>query len=185
MFLRCITPLLIIKTLVFITFTYLFIILFAEDLQKYQNKITATGIKTRPEEAKPLPCITFCPFYGFKTKGFFYTNKTFNENSYDPEEFFNMTSLDQFQNLPQYVFKKINTLLWGRCYTMCNLRESKIVLKTYTDLKIFVHIDGDEFWLTLGLPYLLEMADTVLDLNRTDGINIGIHCLCFISFNLQ
>jgi hypothetical protein len=159
--------------------------LFVEDLQKYQNKITATGIKTRPEEAKPLPCITFCHFYGFKTKGFFYTNKTFNENSYDPEEFFNMTSLDQFQNMPQYVFKKINTLLWGRCYTMCNLRESKIVLKTYTDLKIFVHIDGDEFWLTLGLPYLLEMADTVLDLNRTDGINIGINCLCFISFNLQ
>ena len=39
--------------------------------------------------------------------------------------------------------------------------------------KIFVHNDGDEFWLTLGMSHLLEFSDTILELKRTDGINIG------------
>ena len=174
MLLKFITPLFIIKAVVFIMLTHVFINLFSEDLQKFNNKMTTTGIKRRPGESKPLPCITFCPLQGFKTKGFFYTNQSYLENSFSPEELFHLDSLQIFQNKSKFVFKEVRTILNGRCYTLCSsFTDIGILVTTNFNFIIFIHNDGDEFWVIFGLSYLFDMADTIIQLNRTDGINIG------------
>ncbi len=169
----------IIQSIVFFSFTYLFCILFSKDLDKYKHKITATAIKTRPDEARPIPCITFCSLDGFKSRSLFNTNESYLENTYGPEDFFDETSLYRFRVTGEFLYKELHTFLFGRCYTICGQAETLFYMRVKFNSKIFVHNAGDEFWLTLGMSHLLEFSDTILELKRTDGINTGNYRLFY------
>jgi hypothetical protein len=165
MFLKYISLLMIIKTAAFIAFTYLFIIVFTDDLQKFKNKITTTGTKTRPYsgKGKRLPCFSICSLPGYKNRGFYYTTKTLNE----------------FKNKSRFLFAEVQTLFFGRCYKVCSLEEVHLgqafywEIKTEFNSRLFLHSDGDEFWLSGNAMYIIDMAPTLIEVNRTDGIKSG------------
>jgi hypothetical protein len=48
-------------------------------------------------------------------------------------------------------------------------------LKTDFNFKFFVHNDGDEFWLIGGITFFIDMAQTIIEVQRTDGINAGFY----------
>jgi hypothetical protein len=181
MFLKYISLLMIIKTAAFIAFTYLFIIVFTDDLQKFKNKITTTGTKTRPYsgKGKRLPCFSICSLPGYKNRGFYFTTKNYTDNTYNPEDFFPDKTLNEFKNKSRFLFAEVQTLFFGRCYKVCSLEEVHLgqafywEIKTEFNSRLFLHSDGDEFWLSGNAMYIIDMAPTLIEVNRTDGIKSG------------
>lgn len=184
---NCLTPLNLIKLVAFIFLTYMFVNMFSDDLQKFKNKITTTGTKIRPpsSEKKKLPCITICAWSAFRKRGFYFTNKDYIENTYDIADFFADQTLQNITNKTTHSYKEVPTIYHGRCYKICSFEEQPLgtfiiwELKNNFNYKFYIHNDGDEFWLTGGVIYFVDMAQTTLEVNRTDGMKAGLFLISF------
>jgi hypothetical protein len=69
----------ILRCCVYVSCGFLFLILMIDVWEKFDKKITTIGSKFRTETSELLPCMTFCPLPGFKSKGFFFTNQSYIE----------------------------------------------------------------------------------------------------------
>jgi hypothetical protein len=179
------TPLCLIKLAAFIVLTYMFVNMFSDDLQKFRNKITTTGtnIRPHPSKEKKLPCITVCAMSGFRNRGFYYLNQDYIENTYDIGDFFINQTLLEIKNSSKYSLTEVRSMFLGRCYKICDVEEFGSFtiweFKTELNYKLFFHNDGDEYWLINAITYLIDLAQTSLEVNRTDGISGGLNLIIF------
>jgi hypothetical protein len=71
----------ILRCCVYVSCGFLFLILMIDVWEKFDKKITTIGSKFRTETSEFLPCMTLCPMPGFKSKGFFFTNQSYIDNT--------------------------------------------------------------------------------------------------------
>lgn len=106
-----------------------------------------------------MPSFTFCPWTAFKELGFHYTTEKYENVTFGLGDLLNVSIL----NLPDRDIKYINATetrspSLGKCFTLKITRPVGLndpfvlVLKRSFDLKVFVHNDGEEFWLSSS-PY--------------------------------
>ena len=102
------------------------------------------------------------------------------ENTYELRDFFSNDTLIELKTSSLYSVKEMRSMFFGRCYKICSIAELQVngfkrwELKTDFNCKLYVHNDGDEFWLISGITYLIDMSQTTIDINRTDGIKAGL-----------
>ena len=102
-----------------------------------------------------MPSLTLCAWPAFKDRGFYFTAEMYENMTYDIEDFLNISILNKAPRIDQkyIVITKIRTATFGKCITLKVTKPLKIneafilALKRSWDLKVFVHNDGEEFWL--------------------------------------
>jgi len=125
---------------------------------------------------KLLPCMTFCPVSGYKTRGVYRTLNSYLENTYNLNDIFEAESLRTIKNDSLYYWRDVKTIFQGRCFTVCDLvkrgakKEVIINLSFKQDIKLFIHSKGEEFWLSASYVFPTEVGSTVL--NIANGKNI-------------
>ena len=92
---------------------------------KFNTEMTTMGVRfeDQKEEHKFLPCLTFCPLNGFKSRQFNYENETFTKETFSEEEIFSDVNLTSFRNRSLFYIEEIKGVFIGRCYMVCYLRE--------------------------------------------------------------
>ena len=113
----------LLKIVITIFCTFLFLILMEDVWNKYLSKITHTGIRVQSsrEEKKYLPCLTICPAPGFKVKGFFHGETAMLENSFSWEDVFAEKTIHKLKNNTVYSTTRPCSQFLGCCFTLCNL----------------------------------------------------------------
>jgi hypothetical protein len=121
--------------------------------------------------------MTFCPLSGFKKKGFFYSEKSFFENSFTLEDTFDDETAAFLKNESLYISKNTSSQTWGNCFTLCclipvSLRSTSFVLglKTDFDVIVFVHPQGAELWMTGFGEFPFDIASVTIASNSSKGI---------------
>jgi hypothetical protein len=121
--------------------------------------------------------MTFCPRPGFKKKGFFYSEKSFFENSFTLEDTFVDETVASLKNETLYFSKNTSSQAWGNCFTLCclipvSLRSTSFVLglKTSFDVIVFVHPQGAELWMTGFGEFPFDIASLTIASNDSNGI---------------
>ncbi len=115
---------------------------------------------------------------GFKNRGFHFSTKGFDENTFQIEDVFHDTTLTKLKNTTNYLVKELWSIFTGRCFTVCylhnvNLDLNELYLKQTWDLKMYVHVRGEEFWLNFG-DFPTEKSYMILDANNKDGLAIAL-----------
>jgi hypothetical protein len=112
-----------------------------------------------PEPEKLLPCLTVCPFQGYKIKNTLFAGSDFTKNTFAMEEIFSERTLQELNNKSLYEVQEIKTMILGRCYTICFLKKVKIIdyvamveLKKTFDVTVFLHQKHEEFWIKMFGP---------------------------------
>ena len=135
----------ILRCCIFTSCAILFLILMNDVWEKFDKKITTFGSKLRTETSDLFPCITFCPLPGFKSKGFFFTNRSYFDNTHDMKDLFADNTLKEFENTSVYHVKEMKTHYSGRCFTVCIVEkmgreDSKILnLKKNLNIRLYLH----------------------------------------------
>ena len=71
---------------------------------------------------------------------------------------------------------EVNSFNLGRCYTVCNVRlwakkfGPILHLKKEFDVRVFVHTDGDEFWLNGISEFPFEIPSFIMETSNTKNI---------------
>ena len=82
-----------------------------------------------------------------------------------------------------YKIRETLNIVAGRCHTICNLRKyfkkigPSFLLKINLNLVIFVHMEGDEFWLNGLSDFPINIASTGLDTSNKSGITSALMSL--------
>ena len=168
----------LLKIVITIFCTFLFLILMEDVWNKYSSKITRTGIRVQSsrEEKKYLPCLTICPAPGFKVKGFFHGETAMLENSFSWEDVFAEKTIHKLRNNTVYSTTRPCSQFLGCCFTLCNLilysaKTGPILyFKTNYDLKMFVHNKGTEFWFSGFNEFPHYIPFGILESNNTKGM---------------
>ncbi len=126
-------------------------------------------------ESKQLPCITFCFLEGFKKSTSYLVDETSYKNgTYSLEDLFISDTLKDLKNVSEYFTTEISTLGLGRCQTVCNVEKKTkkdgpiLFLKTNHDIKVFVHLKGEEIWLNNQLDSPISIASTLIEIKSRD-----------------
>ena len=132
---------------------------------------------------KKPPCISFCPIDGFKSDGFyFYDDETFINATYSMDEIFEDQTIEMFRNKSMFRTVETNTLLMGRCFTICYMgtlarrKSVQLTLKANLDLKVFIHLPEEEMWLNMESEFPANVPDLVLNCSQTQyrGIRLRL-----------
>ena len=75
------------------------------------------------ENEKLLPCITVCPVPGFKKKGFYFDEGSFDENAFNLSDIFVDRAVAKLNNVSEFRLVNIRTMFHGNCFTICSLRK--------------------------------------------------------------
>jgi hypothetical protein len=176
----------VLKGIIVIFCTALFILLMKDALDKYRTELTSSGgrIQHSNEEKKNLPCMTFwtfCPMPGYKRKGFFYTEKTSTENSYSLEDMFNERTASFFKNESLFDVKSTTSQIFGQCYTVCCLisvppKYNKFLygLRSSFDIKVFIHQKWADFWLTGFGDFPIDISSVIIESNISNGMGAAV-----------
>ena len=119
----------------------------------------SSSINISWQERKTLPAMTVCAWPAFKERGFYFTTDKYENMTFDLGYFLNVSIL----NKPNIDIKYVNvtetrTSNFGKCFTLKVTKSLRVneafilVFKRSWDLKVFVHNDGEEFWLAWS-PY--------------------------------
>jgi hypothetical protein len=127
--------------------------------------------------------LTFCPMPGYKKNGFYFNEKSYNENIFQLEDIFGPDTVMDLKNTSNFLLKETQTLYLGLCFTLCSYGEfakkngHTVHLKTDFDVKIFVHQQVSEYWIKglTEVPY--DIPFTVLDVNNSDDIVAAVMSL--------
>ena len=160
----------------------LFLILMNDVWIKYRSKITTTGVRTRYSKAdeKQLPCFTLCPVSGFKKKGFFFRVSDLRKNSLELENILSPVTQFDLKNSANFTISEKLSQLSGRCYTICNLNKWRqkdgpfFFFKYNSDVKIFVHGKGAEFWLSGFGEFPSEVSSVNLGIQNKSGLSTSL-----------
>ena len=137
------------------------------------------------QETKTLPSLTICPWPAFRSQGFHFTNETYENMVFEWEDLVDVSVTNATNNDNQFInVTKTRSATFGICFTLkitksLGLSEAIIlVMKRSWDIIVYVHSDGEEFWLS-WFPYGLlpnkfrlniksdnETATTVLDITE-------------------
>lgn len=159
--------------------TFLFVLLMKSVMDKYYEQTTTTGIRFRNEESRQLPCVTFCPVEVFKKRGFYYEEKSYLENTFRLEDIFHDYTLQIIKNKTNFLTKEIHTFYFGTCFTLCCLTyfEAKasvfIKFRYLSDIKLFVHGPGEEFWLLASFTFPSEVGNVNLNIQEESNIVVA------------
>ncbi len=103
--------------------------------------------------AKIFPCFTVCPWPAFRTLGFHYSKEQFEKETFTVEDLLTETYNDM-----EYLNVKVTkSITLGKCFTIKIAKPVRVnepfilFLKRTWDVVIFVHNDGDEFWLSWSM----------------------------------
>ena len=115
---------------------------------------------------------------GFKKRGFHFSTKGFNENTFRIEDIFHNKTIDKLKISTDYLVKEVWSIFSGKCFTICYLHNvnfdlNELDLKQTWDMKIYVHNSGEEYWLYFG-DFPTAICDKILDTNNSDGIIMGL-----------
>jgi hypothetical protein len=123
---------------------------------------------------------------GSKRSGFFIDEKTYNENSYKLEELFSPRTAARLQNQAIFQTKETDSLFLGRCYTICSLKNwSKkfgpvLGVKPEVDVKVFVHGNGNEFWLNGLMEVPFDIPFVIVDVTNAKEVVAAVLSLAEI-----
>ena len=115
----------------------LFFFLMLDVWVKFNTEMTTMGVRfeDQKEETKFLPCLTFCPLNGFKSRKLNYKNASFTEETFSQEEIFSDVNLTYFHNRSLFCIEEIKGVFIGRCYMVCYLRKRPEVDAIYIPLR--------------------------------------------------
>ena len=79
------------KALIILICSVLFILLMQDTWDDFNKEATTMSVKLiyDPQNGPFLPCITVCPWKGFKKAGLFFRKKDYDENTFSFSEIFN------------------------------------------------------------------------------------------------
>lgn len=115
----------------------LFMLLMNDSYEKFSNKMTNIGVRFQPMDlAKKIPpCVTVCPLEAFKTRGFFFKEASFLQQTFTKVETFldgtkyGLNKQSAF-NDEAFSTQEIRSVFLGRCYTICQ----KLPLKEHYEM---------------------------------------------------
>ena len=99
-------------------------------------QLTNTGVRYQDLEAsdKELPCLTVCPWGGFKQPGFHFRPEEFIQQTFERDEILgNIPNLIDYHP-SKFDIESIPSIFLGRCYMICyklRVKEKKTVLMTF------------------------------------------------------
>jgi len=105
------------------------------------------------------------------------TNQDFLENTYNFEEIFNNMTISDFKTTYIMSVKTVNSIFFGRCYTICPMEKIEPFIKNYitlsdsTNIEVFLHSVGEEFWLTYVCP--TEISSVMLKIVENQGMKFA------------
>ena len=146
--------------LIFFCFLLFFVLMY-DVWDKYDNYYTTTGIGYTPGEGEKqvLPCLIVRPIAAYKKHGFYFTDKDYDENTFQLEDIFHSETVKRLKNASEYFVETINTLVYGKCFRICYLEEllpqtaDRLVLKRDKDYLVYTLGHGEEFWLVMPSRY--------------------------------
>lgn len=155
------------------------VLLMIDVWEKYLRETTNTGIKIRyaAEQEIKFPCMTFCPVPGLKSAIFAYTKEQIHDASYSIEEIFSPDTANTFNNHDLFHIKSTFSHLSGVCYTICSFSNFKelnalnISLTTKFDVKVFIHENGTEMWLTGHHEFPFHISKETFDSSNNDDMS--------------
>ena len=130
---------------------FVFIVLTRDIWIKFNSNITSTGIKFAYSEkkAKIIHVITVCPLPAFKQKGLFYLENEFRANTFEVEDIFTTSFLEELKNTSKYNVKTLTSVVFGRCYSLYNQQEipvfelgNLIKFRRDNDINLYIHTPG-------------------------------------------
>ena len=105
------------------------------------------------------------------------TNQEYMDNTYNFEEIFNNLTISNFNKSYNMSVRTVHSVLFGRCYTICPKENIEPFVKNYitlsdsTNMEVFFHSAGDEFWLTYDCP--TEVSSVILRVVDNQGMKFG------------
>jgi hypothetical protein len=105
------------------------------------------------------------------------TNQDYMDNTYKFEEIFNNLTILDFRKAHNMSVSTVATVLFGRCYTICPMEKIEPFVKKYinlsdsTNIEVFFHSAGDEFWLTYDNP--TEVSSVILRVVDNHGMKFA------------
>ena len=119
----------------------LFMALMVDIGYKYTSEMTTVGIQYSGinTKEKSVPCLTFCPWMGFKEKGFHFKRSEFNRTTFTKEEVF--ANLTSWNSTIEFTIEEVGGVFMGQCFMVCPLKNMtmgshrRIYIKNTLDLK--------------------------------------------------
>jgi len=110
----------LIKGILFITFSLMFLLLMDDVWSKFTSKMTSTGVtfEGESETKKQLPYFTFCPWPVYRNKGFHFSKEDFKKNTFEKEDLFHPYFLANIRNGSKTTIKEVWSIHYGRCFTL-------------------------------------------------------------------
>jgi hypothetical protein len=93
--------------------------------------------------------------YFFQVKGFHFTAKAYQENSYHLEDIFSNWTITNLRNKSRFEVTEVKSIYRGNCIVICPLEELTIdgyialKLKTGNEIEISAFPRGEQFWLLM------------------------------------
>jgi len=113
------------------------------------------------QDSKMLPVFTICPWTAFKSRGFHFSKQMFETQTFTEEDLLNKSMLVSKYSDPEFINVKVTkSVTRGKCFTIKILKLLQLadsfllILKRTWDLIVFIHNEGDEFWLSSS-PYFV------------------------------
>ena len=123
---------------------------------------------------KKLPCITFCPVQGFKSKGHNFDLDSYVKSTFSLEDIFDEDTVEMLRNQSLFEVSETFTVLMGRCHTLCSKTEwqkksgPKFMFNTTMNFVTYVHVVDESLWLNGFTEFPFEVAVAKLNLNNDE-----------------
>jgi len=95
-------------------------------------------------KVKAFPCVTACPLDAFKTRGLFFKEKDYLDQTFAKEEIFYDEKKIGIFNESIFYIEELRSLFRGRCYMVCPLKKKKLKDHIRITFKKGVDIKGDK-----------------------------------------
>jgi hypothetical protein len=124
---------------------------------KYSQELTTTAIlyEQSHQVKKLFPCFTLRYLAPYKKRGFYYDFGQFKASTFSLNDIFEDESLSLVKNSSLFEIREINSLLHGKCYSLCPLtlmalnENIQLQIKNEQNFEILVYNRDEEFWLIL------------------------------------
>ena len=125
------------------------------------------------EIKKLFPCFTLRYLAPFKKRGFHYELDQFQANTFSLNDLFENDTISQLKNKSLFEIKEINSILHGKCYSLCPLtlmalnNSIGLKIKNKKNSEILIYSPEEEFWLTFP-RFPLEVGSSKIEARNSD-----------------
>lgn len=131
-----------------------------------------------------LPCLSICPWPAYKEAGFHFNSTKFENVTFKLDDILDDSTLKSFgADLTLIDVVETRSIIFGKCFTLkVNKRLSLsqpffLPLKRSWDMIVFVHYEGEEFWLTwlpYGQSFVNKFRLNIMTDNQLGTISMGL-----------